>query len=67
MLFVALGPLALPMLWRSRKFSLAWKVILTALVAVTLVLIVVLLWYVFNQMVLPLEKRCKIFKKCNTP
>ena len=34
MLFVALGPLALPMLWQSRQFSLFWKIVLTVLVGI---------------------------------
>jgi hypothetical protein len=55
MLFLALGPLALPMLWRSRQFSLTWKVILTVLVLLVVVLIVAVLWYVFNQLLAPLE------------
>jgi hypothetical protein len=32
MLFLVIGPLALPMLWRSRQFSQLWKIILTVLV-----------------------------------
>jgi hypothetical protein len=55
MLFVMLGPLALPMLWRSRKFSLAWKFILTIVVAGFTVIVFVVLWYVFNQLIAPLR------------
>ena len=32
MLFLVIGPLALPMLWRSRQFSQLWKIVLTVLV-----------------------------------
>jgi hypothetical protein len=32
MLFAVAGPLALPLLWRSRRFSSAWKTALTVLV-----------------------------------
>jgi hypothetical protein len=31
-LFVFLGPLALPLLWRSRRFTRAWKIGLTVVV-----------------------------------
>ena len=48
MLFVALGPLALPMLWQSRQFSLFWKVVLTVLVGIITVVIIVFLWYVIS-------------------
>jgi hypothetical protein len=54
MLFVVLGPLALPMLWRSRQFSLLWKVLLTVVVLGVTVLVVWAIWYVFNQMLAPL-------------
>lgn len=45
MLFAVLGPLALPMLWRSRRFSRFWKVVLTLAVASLTVLVVVALWW----------------------
>ncbi len=32
MLFLVLGPLALPLLWRSREFTTRWKAMLTAIV-----------------------------------
>lgn len=46
LLFVALGPLALGMLWKNSRLSVRWKVVLTALTAGQLVLVVWLLWYV---------------------
>lgn len=49
MLFLALGPLALPMLWRSRGFSLLWKAVLTAIVVGVTVILVVALWYIVAQ------------------
>ena len=55
MLFLGIGPLALPMLWRSRQFSLTWKLMLTLLVLLITALIVAVLWYVFNQMLAPLQ------------
>ena len=30
MLFLVLGPLGLPLLWKSPKFSTLWKIVLTA-------------------------------------
>ena len=30
-LFLILGPLGLPLLWKSRRFTLLWKVVLTVL------------------------------------
>ena len=36
LLFVVLGPLALPLLWRSASFTRGWKIVLTlATVAIT--------------------------------
>lgn len=46
LLFLVLGPLALPVLWRSSKFSPAWKIALTILVVIQTVIVVWLLWYV---------------------
>ena len=48
MLFVGMGPLALPMLWRSPHFSRPWKVVLTVLVTVIFALAVVVLFYVMR-------------------
>ena len=45
LLFVVLGPLALGVLWKSPRFSRAWKVALTALTLGQFVLVVWLLWY----------------------
>ncbi len=42
-LFAVLGPLALPMLWRSRCFTLAWKIGLTVVV---LLVTGALCWYI---------------------
>ena len=41
-LFLVLGPLALPMLWRSRRFTRGWKIGLTWAV---LLLTAALIWY----------------------
>lgn len=44
LLFAALGPLALPLLWRSPHFSRGWKIALTAAVLVLTAVLVWLLW-----------------------
>jgi hypothetical protein len=56
MLFVVLGPLALPMLWRSRCFSLAWKIILTVLVVGATLAVFWLLWYTVHAILTPLQR-----------
>lgn len=45
LLFVVLGPLALGVLWKSPRFSRAWKVVLTLLTVGQFVLVVWVLWY----------------------
>lgn len=44
MLFVLMGPLALPMLWKSPHFARATKAVLTVLVGLIAVAAVVVLW-----------------------
>ena len=56
MLFVVLGPLALPMLWRSRGFSPLWKALLTLLMVGVTVLILLLMWFVVAKALDPLEQ-----------
>lgn len=59
-LFLLLGPLALPMLWRSPRFPTVWKIMLTVLVAAITVLIVWTLWYVVHQALEPLRNLKKL-------
>ena len=56
LLFVVLGPLALPVLWRSSKFSGAWKLFLTLLVLIFTVVVVWVLWYVLSMFIEALEE-----------
>jgi hypothetical protein len=56
LLFAALGPLAFPVLWRSPRFSRAWKVILTIVVSILTVVVVWLLWYVIHLFVAALKE-----------
>ncbi len=46
MLFVLMGPLALPMLWKSPYFRRPTKVVLTVLVGLFAIVAVVVLWLV---------------------
>ena len=56
LLFVVLGPLALPILWRSNRFSRSQKVILSVLVLVVTVAAIVGLWYVIHLTLAELQK-----------
>jgi hypothetical protein len=56
MLFLGLGPLALPMLWRSREFSSRWKAILTGTVIGLTALLLLLLWFVVAKLLEPLSQ-----------
>ncbi len=47
-LFLVLGALAIPMLWRSRQFSRGWKIVLTILVLILTAVVLWLAWYVVN-------------------
>ena len=40
LLFVVLGPLGLPLLWRSPSFTRGWKIVLTAVMVVYTVMLV---------------------------
>jgi len=59
MLFVVLGPLAIPMLWRSRRFSVPWKIVLTLLVAILTVAVLWLVWYVVDKTIVEPLKQLK--------
>jgi hypothetical protein len=49
LLFLVLGPFAIPLLWRSRRFTLLWKNILTAVVLGLAVLLVWDVWLILQQ------------------
>ena len=40
LLFVVLGPLGLPLLWKSPSFTRGWKIVLTALMVIYTVMLV---------------------------
>lgn len=55
-LFVLLGPLALPMLWASRRFSRPSKIVLTILVLILTAGVVCSLWYLTYKSLEPLRQ-----------
>ena len=61
-LFVLLGPFAIPMLWRSRRFTLVSKNILTALVLGETALLLWGLWFILQQAMGPLRELEKLFR-----
>jgi drug/metabolite transporter (DMT)-like permease len=62
MLFLVLGPLALPLLWRSRRFNRPWKILLSLIVMGVTVFVVGQIWYVFNRALAPLLELEKLQK-----
>jgi hypothetical protein len=54
MLFVVFGPLALPLLWRSRRFTRLWKLILSIVVLGGTVWLIWYVWNLTNQALAPL-------------
>jgi hypothetical protein len=56
LLFLAIGPFAIPLLWRSRRFSLLWKSVLTILVLGVTALLLWLLWVIAKQFIAPLRE-----------
>jgi ribosomal protein L40E len=56
MLFAVMGPLALPLLWRSPRFSLAWKIALTLLVLLLTGIVIGLFSYVVQMTLAPLKE-----------
>jgi hypothetical protein len=56
LLFLVLGPFAFPLLWRSRQFTLFWKVFLTVLVTGLTVFLLWSAWVVTQQALAPLQK-----------
>jgi hypothetical protein len=59
LLFLVLGPLAFPLLWRSRRFTLLWKCVLTVLVTAMTVFFAWYTWVAIEQTLAPLLKEFK--------
>jgi len=62
MLFLVLGPLALPLLWRSRRFTRPWKIVLSVIVIGVTVYVVWRIWFLFNRALAPLLELEKLQK-----
>ena len=60
LLFLLLGPLAFGMLWRSRRFSRTWKIILTIVVTGITLWVCWKLWLLFQQVGAWLEEIKKV-------
>jgi hypothetical protein len=59
LLFVVLGPFAIPLLWRSRRFSLVWKNVLTVFVLAETVLLLWVFWLILQYLYAPLFRDLK--------
>ena len=55
-MLLMLGPFGLPLLWRSRRFSHSWKILLTGIVLSVATFVVLTLWYVFHVALGPLRE-----------
>ena len=60
LLFLILGPFALPLLWQSRRFTLLWKGVLTVLVAGITLLMFWEIWHSLDQAIAPLRELHKL-------
>ena len=49
-LFVVLGPLAFPLLWKSPRFNLFWKIFLTVFVSGLTVALVAGSWHTYTSL-----------------
>ncbi|MGA2064542.1 MAG: hypothetical protein ABSG86_06225 [Thermoguttaceae bacterium] len=56
LLFLILGPFALPLLWRSRLFTRPWKLALSVIVVGISLFFLWQVWYVLNQALAPLRQ-----------
>ena len=55
-LFLILGPFALPLLWRSRRFTLVWKSILTVVMLGVTVYLLWSIWLILHQVMVSLQE-----------
>jgi hypothetical protein len=56
LLLFVVGPLALPLLWRSRRFTVHWKIVLTIVVTFITAYFLWVIWYTLNQALAPLQE-----------
>jgi hypothetical protein len=60
LLFLILGPLALPLLWRSRQFTLLWRSVLTVIMVGLTVFLLWSVWFSLQQALTPLRELDKL-------
>jgi hypothetical protein len=60
LMFLVLGPFALPLLWRSRRFTRLWKGILTIAMAALTAFLVYSMWFVVHEALAPLRELEKL-------
>jgi len=51
LLFALLGPLALPVLWQSERFTRAEKIVYTVLVSIVTALVIWILWWAVDRFI----------------
>jgi hypothetical protein len=56
LLFLILGPFALPLLWRSRRFTLVWKSILTVVMLGVTVYLLWSVWLILHQVMVSVQE-----------
>jgi hypothetical protein len=56
LIFLILGPFGLPLLWRSRRFTLLWKSIVTIVVLGLTAMILWGIWFILHQALAPLRE-----------
>ena len=56
LLFLILGPFALPLLWRSHRFTLVWKYVLTILMFAVTAALLWSMWFTVQQALAPLQQ-----------
>lgn len=62
LLFFVLGPFALPLLWRSSRFSPLWKNVLTVLVLALTVFLIWALWFIIHLAIGTLPELLKVLR-----
>ena len=62
-LLLVVGPLALRLLWRSRRFTVRWKIVLTIAVTLITAYFLWLIWYTLNQALAPLQEELKNLRR----
>jgi uncharacterized membrane protein len=55
LIFVVLGPLALPLLWRSRRFTRPWKIAISVIVVGITAYALWQIWYLLDRTLAPLK------------